>query len=150
MLPARTIPIPTSISPEAQSALATSRFASPQWPPPTDKAAWRRLVRKGDASTTALYGSLPAFPGTITARSVGAATVYDLIPQTIASEKRDRAILYIHGGACVMGGGELVVKAAQPLATEIQIKVYAATIECRPTIHTPLPWMMWRRATVMH
>ena len=132
-LPPRKIPVPTSISPEAQRALAAPKIGGPsRWPPPDDKPAWRSLVAEGDARIAALYDDLPPFPGSIAARRVASATVYELIPRAIAPEKLGRAILYIHGGAFVMGGGELAAKAAQPLAAQSATKVYAVDYRMPP------------------
>ena len=93
-LPPREIPVPTSISPEAQQALAAPKIGGPsRWPPAGDKPAWRRALEEGDARIAALFGALPAFPGSIVARRVASATVYELTPHAIAPEKLGRAIL---------------------------------------------------------
>lgn len=132
-LPARTIPVPTHISPEAQRALAQPMFGPPlEWPPAEDKAAWRRFIAERDAHMADLFGALPPFPGTIEKRTVGAATVYELVPDQIPAEKRDRAILYLHGGAYVMGGGELAAQMARMFAAATSTRVHSVDYRMPP------------------
>jgi len=125
LLPARTIPIPKSISPEAQSVLADPRSHQPRakWPSPADKMAWKRFVFEQDKNIASMFAALPPFPGNIDSRNVGAARLFELIPDEIPVQKRDRAILYAHGGGYVMGGGELAVKMAQSFAAQVRTKV---------------------------
>jgi len=137
-LPARMIPVPTSISLEAQQALAAPRFAAPvRWPPPDDKAAWRRVVLERDAAIGSLYDAQPAFSGTIRARSVGSLRVFDLVPDEIPAEQRNRAVLYLHGGGFVMGGGDLAAKAAQSMSARMGIQ--AAALDYRMPPDHPFP-----------
>ncbi len=49
----RVIPIPTSISPEAQASLALERPVMPPYPPIEDKAAWNALIPQMNAALVA-------------------------------------------------------------------------------------------------
>jgi acetyl esterase/lipase len=58
--------------------------------------------------------------------------MFDLVPDGIGKEKLDQAILYIHGGAFVMGGGELAAKAAEPFASQIKTRTYSIDYRMPP------------------
>jgi epsilon-lactone hydrolase len=132
-LPPRTIPVPKTISPQAQRALAEPLMGPPLlWPPPHDKPAWRRFILEGDARMASLFAALPSFQGKIESKTVGSATVFELVPDGIPAEKQDRALLFVHGGAYVMGGGDLAVKAVQSFAAQITTKTYVIDYRMPP------------------
>lgn len=108
----RTIPIPTSISAEAQAALArlvgddgVPLNARYEMPLPDDFAGWMQLKAAADANYTAmvkgLAGSLRSTTETIAA---GTATIHVATPHEQSDQRR--AIIDLHGGALVVGGGE--------------------------------------------
>ena len=49
LLPARSIPVPSTISAAAQRALTTPPFGPEEWPALTDVAGWKRLSAERDA-----------------------------------------------------------------------------------------------------
>jgi epsilon-lactone hydrolase len=138
-IPARTIPIPSTISTQAQHALASAasndrgRIALPDsWPPQEDKAGWKKVIAEIDGQIAAMTSLLPPFPGTIVTRPVGNATVYELTPRDIPEDKRDRAIIALHGGGYCLGGGDLAAKIHQVFATLCRTKVYALDYRMPP------------------
>jgi monoterpene epsilon-lactone hydrolase len=138
-IPARTIPIPSTISPQAQQALALAasrdhgRVGLPDvWPPQQDKAGWKKVIAQIDNQIAAMTSLLPPFPGTIVARPVGSATVYELTPNHIPDDKRDRAIIALHGGGYCLGGGELAAQVHQMFAALCRTKVYALDYRMPP------------------
>jgi acetyl esterase/lipase len=131
MLPARTIPVPKSISERAQQALMTPRLEL-KWPTGKDKSVWRSFVKECDARIASMFEALPPFPGRIESRRLGPTTIFELVPDSIPVEKRDRAILYVHGGGWVMAGGELAFKAVQMFTAQIQTTVYAVDYRMPP------------------
>jgi epsilon-lactone hydrolase len=131
-LPARDLPVPRTISAEARAALSMSRFADLSWPTASDKGAWKSFVAERDLSMAEFFSALPRFDGTIRALNLSQAALYDLTPAVIAPRHRHRAVLYVHGGAFVMGGGELAAKAATDLASVMQCKVYSVDYRMPP------------------
>ena len=134
-IPERRIPIPKTISMEAQRALAMAgtRVSLPStWPARQDKAAWKEVIAAVDSQIAALVAGLPAFPGSIVKRQVGKATVFELTPPSIPEEKRDRAIIALHGGGYMFGGGELAAKIHQVFALQSRTKVYAVDYRMPP------------------
>ena len=47
-VPARDVPIPAHLSPEAQAQLAQGSLSNPSWPPLNDIGSWRRLIATMD------------------------------------------------------------------------------------------------------
>ncbi len=132
-LPARTIPLPQSISVQAQEALTSPKLVLPsQWPELDDISGWKEVVAELDGHIASLFEALPAFPGKTEVRTVGQADVFELVPDGISAERQDRAIVYLHGGGFVMGGGELALKAAQIFATISQTRVYVVDYRMPP------------------
>jgi acetyl esterase/lipase len=136
-VPARTIPVPQSISNEAQKAFTEPKFGRFEWPSHAEKETWKPFVREWDAAILSMMCSMPPFPGDIRSQTVGRATLFELIPFGIPPSKQNRAILFVHGGAYVMGGGEIAVKAAQTLATLIKTNTYV--IDYRMPPDDPFP-----------
>ena len=102
-LPARDIPVPTSVSPEAQSVLAMGRLMpAPEYPALDDTEGWRAYVAETDGFVRSMVGDgLAGFDGTIEERVIGACTVYVVTPDRVADDDR-RVYLDIHGGAWIM------------------------------------------------
>ena len=108
-LPARDIPVPTSVSPEAQKVLSMGSLAPPAKEPPAldDVAGWRAFVEEADGFVRSLVGGAAgAFEGTVEERDIGPCPVYVVTPPEVRDDDR-RVYLDIHGGAWMMGGGDL-------------------------------------------
>jgi epsilon-lactone hydrolase len=133
-IPARRIPIPKTISQEAQRALAAgSRVKLPTiWPAQHDKVGWKQVIAMVDGQIGALVEGLPPFPGTVERRQVGDATFYELTPHAIPEHKRDRALIALHGGGYIFGGGQLAGKIYEPFAVQSQSKIYAVDYRMAP------------------
>ncbi|MQY25709.1 alpha/beta hydrolase [Nocardia aurantia] len=105
-LPARDIPVPSSVSPQAQAILALGPLApAPQWPALNDPEAWRTLIADLDAGGLRMAPGSGA-PAEVEEIPVGAARVYAITPRGLPENDR-RTYLEIHGGAFIQGGGEL-------------------------------------------
>ena len=73
-LPARDIPVPTSVSPEAQAALSMGRLGPPPRESPAldDVAGWKAYVTEADDFVKKMIGDPTAgFTGTIEERDIG-------------------------------------------------------------------------------
>lgn len=110
-LSARTIAVPRSISAEAQAALArlvgadgVPLHALHDMPDPADTAAWMALKAAADGQYAALVaklaGSVRASVTTVTADT---ATIHVATPEGGGGD--GGAVIDLHGGALVMGGG---------------------------------------------
>ena len=78
-LPARDIPVPTSVSPEAQAVLAMPALPAPEHPPLDDLDAWRVMIREHDEAIAVLMAERTAdAPVTTAARDVDGVPVHEI------------------------------------------------------------------------
>lgn len=106
-LPARDVPIPTLLSPQAQAQLARNPgIGNPPWPPQDDLPAWRTLIKNMDqtglAGLTAMAQHVQAKVEEINTDGV---RVYVVTPDGYPSDDQS-VYLDIHGGALLWGGGQ--------------------------------------------
>lgn len=103
-VPARDIPVPSSISPEAQAALELALFPPrTEYPSLEDTDAWRDLVRERDeALLPLLEAGADAVDAVVDNREVAGIRV-DVVTPTGVDD--DRVNLEIHGGALIFMGG---------------------------------------------
>lgn len=136
--PARLIPFPSSISPEARANLermvdadGIPRNASYTMPLPHDRAGWMKVKAAADAHYAASLGGvdgrLRASAETI---RVGDATIHVAIPDTLSMQ--DCAYLDFHGGALVFGGGEACRVQARMQAEQHGVPCYGVDYRLPP------------------
>lgn len=137
-LPARVIPLPTTISEEARASLRAPAFKSPSWPTGNDTATWKAFIADRESAMSEMLAQVPPFAGRIESHSLSHATLYELVPEAIAGRNRERAILYVHGGAYVMGSGIASARMAESLARAAQCRVYSIDYRMPPDHPYPL------------
>lgn len=132
-VPERTIPVPAHLSPEARAWLSMPRPASGTGYPALDDAeGWKRHIAASDAMIMQLYiGGKTDAPCTLTERREGGAVAYELVPEAVAAGDR-RVYLEIHGGALIMGAGEVCKGMARSTATRVGAKVVAVDYRMPP------------------
>ena len=125
------VPPPKSISPEAQAFLSAAATPMPRPPYPAlgDKAGWKEYIaaaerafplapspddREIQSETTAL-GGVPTFVA---------------IPPTAVDSKR--VYLDIHGGALIMGGGELCRIMGRFMSRRVGVRTYSVDYRMPP------------------
>ncbi len=103
-VPARDIPIPAHLSPEAQAQMVAGTMSNPTWPTLDDIPAWRALITSMDeiglAGLTMLGQHVEADVTDLDAEGV---RVYSVRPRAIPDD--GAVYLDIHGGALLWGGG---------------------------------------------
>ena len=106
---ARDIPLPATISPQARAFL-TAQIAAPRpglaLPALEDHAAWRALFAQRNAYLLNLMRDRLGIPENVKKGTLGGVTVYEATPAP-ASLRGGGVIVYLHGGAMVLGSGEL-------------------------------------------
>jgi monoterpene epsilon-lactone hydrolase len=136
-VPARTIPVPTSVSPEAQAILAMRPMPSIPTPPLDDAAAWRNLVAVVDAGLAASLSPLAErSTAAVSEISVDGVRVFELVPEGVDPSDR-RVILDMHGGALVMGGGDACRTMAQAAVDALGRRMW--TVDYRMPPNHPYP-----------
>jgi acetyl esterase/lipase len=124
-LPAREIPIPRSVSPEAQAMLALGPITPEMdWPPLDDLEAWRKKIAEMNAAVQAMVSNTASAVGesrgeqdqTSTEEiTVAGVPVFVITPRAVDPNDR-HVILDIHGGGFVLGGGPVCRWAAAAMA----------------------------------
>ena len=140
-LSARDIPVPTSVSPEAQAVLAMGRLGPPPREAPAldDVAGWKAYVAESDAFVLSMIGDPTAgYAGTIEKRDVGPCPVYVLTPAGVPDDDR-RVYFDIHGGAWVLGGGELCKMTAISSASQLGTRTWSVDYRMPPDHPFPTP-----------
>jgi acetyl esterase/lipase len=110
-------PPPLTISAEAQTFLSTPRPPFPPWPALGDREAWRAAVAQSNQIFAAIHENYRQnFAGELREHKYSGVPVYEVVPNSIPERNRKRALLYLHGGAYVFGGGSLAGTAPMPIA----------------------------------
>ena len=104
-VPPRTIPVPTSVSPQAQAQLASPGLSPEPYPPSGDLAGWREYAAAMDAQLFAYLADIDSDGAEVEHSTIdGGAEVFAIIPPNAIPGDR-RVFLDIHGGGLIAGGG---------------------------------------------
>ena len=131
-VPARVIPVPSTVSVIAQKFLAAAvlRTEKIDWTQETIATTNRHLAER--------CAALPRlFPAEIAPRRLSKATLYEITSNAAAKIDQARAVLYVHGGAYLVGGGLLAAHMALPVAAMAACRVYS--IDYRMPPQDPFP-----------
>jgi len=105
-VPARTIPVPNTVSPQMQKLIAAP--LSPTWNViPKTAAEWKAQVAAGAAATMQALPALRAKLGVkVEPVTVGGVKAYRVTPRNVPPENANRLLVHVHGGCYVNGPGE--------------------------------------------
>jgi epsilon-lactone hydrolase len=138
-LPARDIPVPTSVSPEAQAVLAMPAQKQADYPPLDDHDGWRAMVADYDATVGGLIGARVADAAVTTeTRSIGGVPVYVITPDDLPMDD-PRVYLDIHGGAFIHGAGTTCRAMGISTAIRLGVRVWAVDYRMPPDHPYPSP-----------
>jgi monoterpene epsilon-lactone hydrolase len=136
-VPARSLPVPTTVSPEIQQLIAAP--LRPGWnTPPTTAEGWKTVVAAGLAAAKPNVAAMRerlrvnVEPGTI-----DGVRVYTVTPEAIAPENRDRLLIQIHGGCYVLSPAEAALPEAMLIAAIGRFKVIAVDYRMPPEAYFP-------------
>ena len=137
-VPARDIPVPPSISPEAQAVLAMGVLSPPtEYPPVGDLEGWRALVAAQDAVVTAMMAEqADAIPADRERRGIGDTVVYVVTPEGVED---DRVVLDIHGGALILQGGAACAAMTVIAAARVGLPTWGIDYRMPPDHPYPTP-----------
>lgn len=105
-MPARTIPVPGTVSPQMQKLIAAP--LPPNWNViPKTPEEWKQQV---DAGAAAAMQTLPALRKALGVKveplKIGGVNAFMVTPQNIPPENRNRLLIHVHGGCYVSFPGE--------------------------------------------
>lgn len=137
-VPARCIPVPSSVSPEARAVLAAAAVNSLQWadyPAIDDDDGWQEYVRVADENMLAMLAPVAERlkPYEITSLRVDQVETYRVANAPGAG----RVLLHMHGGALIAGGGRLCEIGAMMQASAMDALVYAPDYRMPPRFPFP-------------
>ena len=106
-VPGRRIPVPGTVSPEFQAAIAAP-YRVPAWnADPGSAAEWKALVAKLAAQTAAPLPALRERLGVVsTPEVIGGVKAWIIAPREVPERNRHRLLVHIHGGGYVYNPGE--------------------------------------------
>jgi acetyl esterase/lipase len=134
-IPARTIPVPTTISEQAQAFLAgaAQRIAALGGKPPSGG-----VVAAADAALAVLRPRVAGFKGEVRTIDIGnGASLYHIIPEGLSGRRTEVAYVDIHGGGFVAGGGEMCRILAQLRAMDFEVEVWSIDYRLAPQHRYP-------------
>ena len=130
-LPARDIPVPSTVSREAQAVLASPPAERFEFPALDDLKAWRAMITAHDGAIAAMMAGRGAAPVTVQTRDLAGGRVYEITPAGL-DEGDERVYLDIHGGGFIWGGGELCATMAAGTAVRMAARVWAVDYRMPP------------------
>lgn len=130
----RFIPVPSSLSPQAQAFLSmASQFGDGGEPAPDDLEGWRAWIATADEVLVALLGSQPDDPpSTLEEVAVGDVPVYVITPEGAPDGGARPIYLDIHGGALVVGGGEACRAMGRKAAAMVRAETWSIDYRMPP------------------
>src|SRR5271166_655891 len=136
-IPARKVPVPTTVSPEMQALIAAPRrpiFASR----PTTVEEWKWIVK--EAAVTAV-GAVPGLSRRMNVKFeptwLGEVPAFSVTPEDIAPENRNRLLIHVHGGCYVLNPGEAGLTEAILMAGFGRFKVMSVDYRMPPDAYFP-------------
>jgi len=106
-LPARSLPVPGTVSPELRAVIAAPY--PPGWDAvPQTAEAWRALAQRSSAAIAPLMPAFRASLGvTVQAARIAGVPVFRITPRAIPERNRRRLLMHLHGGGYVLYPGEV-------------------------------------------
>jgi epsilon-lactone hydrolase len=152
-VPARTIPVPETVSPQMQKLIAAP--LTPTWNViPTTPEGWKAQV---NAVTVATLQALPALREALHVKveptTIDGVKVYTATPETIPPENRNRLLVHVHGGCFVSFPGESGTVEAVYMAGFGRFKIISVDYRMPPDHPYPAAlddaMTVWRAAVKM-
>ena len=136
-IPARTLPTPSTVSPEMQKAIAPA-WAGSTTPRVMTNQQWKAMIQKeNEPEAKSVDPLLNQFHVTLEAKTIGGVPVYVVKPETVAEENRGRLLVHVHGGGYVVFGGKAATPEAILMAHYGQIEVISIDYRMPPDFPFP-------------
>lgn len=141
-LDSRTIPVPTSISEEAQTVIKAAQFVEMNHPALDDQAGWEVQIAESNARMEMMIangashltnsGDESELFDAIDTTEIAGVTVYVASPPKMDKSRKDYAYLLVHGGALVYGGGRYAQYMAYTGALDANCTTYSVDYRMPP------------------
>src|SRR5262245_48297045 len=133
-VPARSIPVPTSVSAEAQAILAMGPMSGPEYPALDDAAGWHKMISSTDEMMLAMFGEsgLTSPAGCrVDELSIDGISVFAVTPPDLDAGD-SRVYLDVHGGAFIVGAGEVCRAMGIMTACKVGMRVWSVDYRMPP------------------
>jgi monoterpene epsilon-lactone hydrolase len=138
-VPAYDLPVPATISPPMQAAVASAPPSDAPMAAPTTNAGWDALTNPDSAATHARITALLArLALTVREEMIDGVHCFVVTPANGRAPK-DRLLMHIHGGAYVMFGGESGLDEALYVAGATGMTVVSVDYRMPPAHPFPVP-----------
>lgn len=135
-VPARVIPVPTTVSPELQKSIASP--IAPIVEMPATAEGWKRLQKTADSQAEQRVKGFAGLLGVkVEPVKLAGVSCYKVTPKTIAPGKEKQLLFHVHGGAYVFNGGLAATGEAILLAHTCQMP--AISVDYRMPPDHPFP-----------
>jgi monoterpene epsilon-lactone hydrolase len=154
-VPGRSIPVPTTASPEFQQTIAAP-YRIPAWDAdPKTSAEWKALVdRLADETVVQTRKVRDRLGVNLESTVIDGVKVFVLTPKTVAASNENRLLVHIHGGGYVYNPGEAATLEATLMAGYGGLKVISVDYRMPPDYPFPAGlddvMRVWRAALKMH
>lgn len=136
VVPAREVPLPTTVSPSLQHLIAQP--VSPPEAMPTTVDGWHKLQREADAEAEKISLLAAQMVGAkVEPTKVAGVPCFRVTPKQVAPENEDRLIVHVHGGAFVFNAG--ISGAGEAVLLADACKMRALSIDYRMPPDHPFP-----------
>ena len=131
-VPARTLPVPDTVSPQMQAIIG--RPPNPRFTiAPETTAEWKTRVNQSARAVVARLPKLRESLGVTTEpTSIGGVKAFIVMPKSIPEANRDRVLLHLHGGVRVLFPGEAGTREAIMMAGFASFKVISVDYRMPP------------------
>jgi acetyl esterase/lipase len=139
-LPARTIPVPTGVSPEAQAMLRRPNpYAGRSEPAADDIAGWHAHIAAREPALLAIMAerARPWAPARQEVHRLSHCDLYEVEPVTLDPALEGKALLYVHGGAFTSGGGLAAAYVCHQIAHKTGIRTWSVDYRMPPAAPYP-------------
>lgn len=130
----RFIPVPTSVSEQAQAFLGMDAFgAGGERVAPKDAAGWRALIDETDAMLVAVMGEQVAhLRDSVESMVVDGVPVFVIAPEGVDPSDTGPVYLDIHGGSLIMGAGKACEVMARRMAAQVGLQTWSVDYRMPP------------------
>lgn len=136
-VPARTLPVPNTVSPQVQKLIAAPL-----------RSGWNVLPKTGEEwkpiSEAAAAGAAKNIPGLaerlkvkIEKTTIDGVRAFIVTPEAVAPENQNRTLIHMHGGCYVLNGGEAGLPEAMLMASFGKAKVISVDYRMPPEAYFP-------------
>jgi len=136
-VPARSIPVPDSVSPQMQKIIAAP--LNPTWNQiPKTPEEWKaRSLAESATAAANLPGLRARLHVTVQPQTIDGVKAFVVTPDVIPPENRNRLLINVHGGCYVFGGGEAATAEAIFMAGFGHFKVISVDYRMPPEAYFP-------------